>query len=82
MANSTLYQSKWKPIGEPRRAKPKTYCQAQTHWLTFYEEAIIVSEARTAVVQFMSEALFTGIYIIFLIFLKKVHCGHSLESSR
>ena len=28
MANSTVCQSKWKPIVEPRRAKPKTYHQA------------------------------------------------------
>ena len=28
---------------EPRRAKPKTYRQAQTHWLKFYEEAAIES---------------------------------------
>ena len=42
MANSTVCQSKWKPIVEPRRAKPKTYRQAPTHWLKFYEEAIIV----------------------------------------
>ena len=39
MANSTVCQSKWKPIVEPRRAKPKTYRQAPTHWLKFYEEA-------------------------------------------
>ena len=56
MANSTVCQSKWKPIVEPRRAKPKTYRQAPTHWLKFYEEAVIESEARTAVVQFKSEA--------------------------
>ena len=56
MANSTVWQSKWKPIGEPRRANPKTYCQAPTHWLKFYEEAVIESEARTAVVQLKSEA--------------------------
>ena len=30
MANSTVCQSKWKPIVEPRRAKPKTYRQT---WL-------------------------------------------------
>ena len=47
MANSTVCQSKWKPIVEPRRAKPKTYRQAPTHWLKFYEEAVIESEART-----------------------------------
>ena len=35
MANSTVCQSKWKPIVEPRRAKPKTYRQAQTHWFMF-----------------------------------------------
>ena len=46
MANSTVCQSKWKPIVEPRRAKPKTYRQAPTHWLKFYEEAVIGSEAR------------------------------------
>ena len=53
MANSTVCQSKWKPIVEPRRAKPKTMTlsQAPTHWLKFYEEAVIESEARTAVVQ-------------------------------
>ena len=33
MANSTTCQSKYKPIAEPRRAKPKTYRQAPTHWL-------------------------------------------------
>ena len=51
MANSTVCQSKWKPIVEPRRAKPKSYRQAPTHWLKFYEEAVIESEARTAIVQ-------------------------------
>ena len=29
---------------EPRRAKPKTYRQAPTHWLKFYEETVIESE--------------------------------------
>ena len=56
MANSTVCQSKWKPIVEPRRAKPKTYRQVPTHWLKFYEEAVIESEARTAVDQLKSEA--------------------------
>ena len=56
MAKSTVCQSKWKPIVEPRRAKPKTYRQAQTHWLKFYEEAVIESEARTAVEQLKREA--------------------------
>ena len=55
MANSTVCQSKWKPIVEPRRAKPKAYCHP-THWLKFYEEAVIESAARTAVVQLKSEA--------------------------
>ena len=45
-----------KTIVEPRRAMPKTYRQAPTHWLKIYEEAIIESEARTAVVQLKSEA--------------------------
>ena len=57
--NIILYvfgQSKWKPVVEPRRAKPKTYRQAPIHWLKFYEEAVIGSEARTAVVQLKSEA--------------------------
>ena len=56
MANPTVCQIKWKPIVEPRRAKPKTYRQAPTHWLKFYEETIIESETRTAVVQLNSEA--------------------------
>ena len=56
MVNSTVYQSKWKQIDEPQRAKPKTYRQTPTHWLKFYEEAVIESEARTAVVQLKSEA--------------------------
>ena len=56
MVNSTVCQSKWKPIVEPRRVKPKTYRQALTRWLKFYEEAIIESEARTTVVQLKSEA--------------------------
>ena len=46
MATSTVCQSKWKPIVEPRRAKPKTNRQAPTHWLKFYEEAVIESEAN------------------------------------
>ena len=48
MANYTVCQSKWKPIVEPRRAKPKAYRQTQTHWLKVYEEAVIESEARTS----------------------------------
>ena len=56
MANSTVCQSKWKPIVEPRRPKPKTYRQAPTNWLKFYEEDVIGAEARTAVVQLKSEA--------------------------
>ena len=48
MANSTVCQSKWEPIVEKRRAKPKTYRQAPTHRFQFYEEAVIESEARTA----------------------------------
>ena len=56
MANSTVWQSKWKPIVEPRRAKPKTSRQAPTHWFKLYEEAVIESEARTADVQLKSEA--------------------------
>ena len=51
MANSTVCQSKWKPIDEPRRAKPKTYRQAPTHCLKFYEEAVIESEARNKSMQ-------------------------------
>ena len=56
MANSTVCQSKWKSIVEPQRAKPKTNLQAPTHWLKFYEEAVIESEAQTTVVQLKSEA--------------------------
>ena len=47
MAISTVYQSKWKPIVEPWRAKSKTYRQAPTHWLKFYEEAVIEAEHKT-----------------------------------
>ena len=56
MANSTVCQSKLKPIVEPRPAKPKTYRQAPTQWLKLYEEAVIEFEARTAVVQLKSDA--------------------------
>ena len=56
MANLTVCLSIWKPIVEPRRAKPKIYRQAQTHWLKFYDEAVIEFEAQTAVVQLKSEA--------------------------
>ena len=56
MANSAVYQSKWKQLTEPRRAKPKTYHQAPTHWLKFYEEDVIESGPRTAVVQLKSDA--------------------------
>ena len=41
LAYSTVCQSKWKPIVEPWRAKPKTYRQAPTLRLEFYEEAVI-----------------------------------------
>ena len=56
MANSAVCQNKGNPIVEPRLAKPDTYRQVPTHWLKFYEEAVIESEARTAVVQSKSEA--------------------------
>ena len=56
MADSTVGQSKWKSIVEPQRANPKTYRQVSTHWLKFYEEAVIESESRTAVVQLKNEA--------------------------
>ena len=56
MANSTVWQSKWKLIIEPRRAKPKRYRQAPNQWFRFYEEVVIESEARTAVLQLKSEA--------------------------
>ena len=56
VANATICQSKWKLIVEPVRAKPKTYRQAPTHLLKFYEEAVSESQARTAVVQWKSAA--------------------------
>ena len=56
MTNSTVWQSKWKPIVEPLRAKLKTNRQAPTHWLKFYEEAVIEAEALTAVVRLKNEA--------------------------
>ena len=51
MANSTVCQSKWKPVVKSQRAKPKTFSQAPTHLLKFYEEAVIESA-----VQLKSEA--------------------------
>ena len=36
-------------VNEPRRAEPKTNRQAPPHWLKFYEEAIIESEARRSI---------------------------------
>ena len=47
MANSTVYQNKWKPIVELRRAKPKTYRQAPTHWLKFYHIQAIANSFIT-----------------------------------
>ena len=44
MANASVSQSKSQPIDESRRAKPKPYHEAPTHWLKFYEEAVIESE--------------------------------------
>ena len=41
MANSTVWQSKWKPIAEARRVKRKTYRQAQTHKFKFSEATVI-----------------------------------------
>ena len=41
----------WTTVGQ---AKEKSW--NPTHWLKFYEEAVIKSEARTAVVQLKSEA--------------------------
>ena len=56
MANSTVCKSIWKPIVEPRWAKPKTNRQAPIHWLKLYADPVIESEARTAVVQLKSDA--------------------------
>ena len=56
MANSTVCQSKRKPIVEPRRAKSKTFRQAPSHRFKFCEEAVIEFEARTAVVQLKIKA--------------------------
>ena len=53
MAYSTVCQSKWKPIVEPRRAKPKTYRQAQPKP---HEEAATEPEARTAAAQPKSDS--------------------------
>ena len=51
MANSTECQSKWTTAGQ---AKDKS--SSPTHYLKLYEEAVIESDARTAVVQLKSEA--------------------------
>ena len=42
----------WTTVGQ---AKDISYRQAPIHWLKFYEEAVIESEVRTAVVQLKSE---------------------------
>ena len=44
--------SSWTTAGQ---AKDISYRQAPTHWLKLYEEAVIESEARTAVVQLKSK---------------------------
>ena len=49
MANSTVCQSKWKPIVEPRLAKQKTYRQAPTHWLKFYRHWVWGPNRRCAI---------------------------------
>ena len=38
-----------KPNSPPWRAKPKTYRQAPTHWLKFYEEAVWGPNRRRAI---------------------------------
>ena len=48
MANSTVYQSKWKPIVEPRRAKPKTYRQAIK---AVYSEGVLGVQSNLALNQ-------------------------------
>ena len=79
MANFTVCQCKWKPIVEPRRAKPKTYRQAPTHWLKFFEEAMIESEARTAVVQLKpSYTPFKG-NMIYLVVLENEESGNTIN---
>ena len=50
MANSTVRQSLVR-----LSLLTMTNPNAQTNWLKFYEEAVIESEARTAVVQLKSE---------------------------
>ena len=57
MANSTVCESQWKSIVEPRRAKPKTYRQAPSHWLKFYEEVVIESENRRRAIKEWSIAI-------------------------
>ena len=42
MANSTVCQSKWKPIVEPRRAKPKDISSSPNPRVKVYEEAVFV----------------------------------------
>ena len=58
MANSTVCQNKWKPIAEPRRAKPMNDISSSPNPLVkVVRKAVIESEARTAVVQLKSEWL-------------------------
>ena len=60
MAYSTVCQSKWKPIVEPRRAKPKTYRQAPSHWLNFLQRGrhwVLGSNGRRAIKMFLLTAV-------------------------
>ena len=41
---------------EEEETEKSKQAQAPTHWLKFYEEALIESDTRTAVVQLKSEA--------------------------
>ena len=49
-----MKNNSWTTAGQAK--DPSSNRQAPTHWLKFYEEAVIESEARTAVVQLKSEA--------------------------
>ena len=54
-SNSWTTADQAKDISSKKKGKRKVQ-GAPTHWLKFYEEAVIESEARTAVVQLKSEA--------------------------
>ena len=88
MTNYTVCESKWKPIVEPRRAKGVTLgscCSTSFFWTTVC--SIVMKTCLYNVYPlkphfYVIKLGFKVVYIIFLILLKNIDCGYSLEQSR